>query len=41
MKKQPFDSVWDAIEPSRGEAANMKARAGMMIAIRETVAAWG
>ncbi len=41
MKKQRFDSVWDAIEPSRAEAANMKARAEMMIAIRETVAAWG
>ena len=41
MKKQRFDSVWDAIEPSRAQAANMKARAEMMIAIRETVAAWG
>lgn len=41
MKKQRFDSVWDAIEPSRAQAANMKARAEMMIAIRETVGAWG
>jgi predicted XRE-type DNA-binding protein len=41
MKKQRFDSVWDAIEPSRAQAANMKARAEMMIAIAETVAAWG
>jgi predicted XRE-type DNA-binding protein len=41
MKKQSFESVWDALEPSRAEAANMKARAEMMIAIRDTVAAWG
>jgi predicted XRE-type DNA-binding protein len=41
MKKQRFASVWDAIEPARAEAANMKARAEMMIAIREIVAAWG
>ena len=40
MKKRRFASVWDAIEPSRAAAANMKARAEMMIAIRETVAAW-
>ena len=41
MKKRRYDSVWDAIEPSRAEAANMKARAETMIAIRETVTAWG
>ena len=41
MKKQRVASVWDAIEPARAEAANMKARAEMMIAIREIVAAWG
>jgi predicted XRE-type DNA-binding protein len=40
MKKQRFASVWDAIEPSRAAAANMKARAETMIAIREAVAAW-
>jgi predicted XRE-type DNA-binding protein len=40
MKKQRFESVWDAIEPSRAQAANMKARAEMMIAIREAVAGW-
>jgi predicted XRE-type DNA-binding protein len=41
MKKRKFASVWDAIEPSATQAANMKARAEMMIAIRETVAGWG
>jgi predicted XRE-type DNA-binding protein len=40
MKKQRFASVWDAIEPSRAAAANMKARAETMIAIREAVVAW-
>ncbi|HZP75282.1 MAG TPA: XRE family transcriptional regulator [Pseudolabrys sp.] len=40
MTKQRFANVWDAIEPSRSAAANMKARAELMIAIREAVAAW-
>lgn len=40
MKRRHYASVWDAIEPSRAAAANMKARAETMIAIRETVAAW-
>lgn len=40
MKKQRFASVWDAIEPSQAAAANMKARAELMIAIREAVSAW-
>ena len=41
MKRQRFDSVWDALEPSRAQAASMKARAETMIAIRETVEKWG
>lgn len=40
MKEQSFDSVWDAIEKSPADAANMKARADLMINIQETVAAW-
>lgn len=40
MKTKCFDSVWDAIEPSKAEAANMKARADLMIAIQETVKGW-
>ena len=40
MKTRRFASVWDAIEPSRAAAANMKARAEMINAIRESVAAW-
>jgi predicted XRE-type DNA-binding protein len=41
MKKQRFASVWDAIERKPSEAASMKARAEMMIAIREAVSGWG
>jgi predicted XRE-type DNA-binding protein len=40
MTDQVFDSVWDALENSPAEAANMKARAGLMIAIREVVDGW-
>ena len=40
MKIKHFDSVWDAIEPSKAEAANMKARAELMIAIYKTVLGW-
>ena len=40
MKKQTFASVWDALEISPAEGANMKARAELMIAIREAIAGW-
>ncbi len=40
MKKQRFDSVWDAIEASPAAAANMKVRAELMIALRETIDRW-
>jgi predicted XRE-type DNA-binding protein len=40
MKEQRFDSVWDAIEESPAAAANMKARADLMIALRETIEGW-
>ena len=33
MRKQRYKSVWDAIENTPGEAANMKARAELMRAI--------
>jgi predicted XRE-type DNA-binding protein len=35
-----YRSVWDAIEPSKAEAANMKARAELMIAIHKIVLGW-
>lgn len=40
MKKQRFDSVWDALEASPAVAANMKARADLMIALREAIDGW-
>ena len=40
MKEQKFKSVWDAIEGSPADAANMKARSDVMIAIREVVDNW-
>ena len=33
MKKKRFKSVWDAIEDTPGEAANMKTRSALMMAI--------
>jgi predicted XRE-type DNA-binding protein len=41
MKEQRFDNVWDAIEASPSAAANMRARADLMIALRETIDGWG
>jgi predicted XRE-type DNA-binding protein len=40
MKHEYFESVWDAIEPDKAVAANLKARAEVMIAIQETVKSW-
>jgi predicted XRE-type DNA-binding protein len=40
MTEQRFDSVWDALENSPAEAANMKARSGLMIAIRDVIEGW-
>ena len=40
MKEQRFKNVWDAIESSPAEAANMKARSDVLIAIRKVVDGW-
>jgi predicted XRE-type DNA-binding protein len=40
MSEDRFGSVWDALEHTPAEAANMKARAGMMIAIQQAVGRW-
>jgi hypothetical protein len=40
MKERRFKSVWEAIESSPAEAANMKARSDVMFAIREVVDKW-
>ena len=41
MKKQTFESVWDALEESAETAANMRVRADLMIAVQRYVAAGG
>jgi predicted XRE-type DNA-binding protein len=40
MRKKRYDSGWDAIEDSPVEAANMKARSDLVIAIRGAVDSW-
>ena len=40
MSEQRFDSVWNALEESPADAANMKARSALMIAIRDVVDDW-
>lgn len=40
MKEKRFKSVWDALEDSPAQSANMKARADVMIAIRKVVDGW-
>lgn len=40
MTEQRFDNVWDALETSPADAANMKARSTLMIAIRDVVEDW-
>ena len=38
---QVFASVWDALEDSPAEAANMRLRSELMIAVQEMVVGWG
>jgi len=40
IQGQVFASVWDALEDSPAEAANMRLRSELMIAIRQAVADW-
>lgn len=40
MTEQRFEDVWNALESSPAEAANMKARSELMIAIRDVVDEW-
>lgn len=41
MKARAYKSVWDALEDSPEQAANMRLRAELMIALRARVEAWG
>jgi predicted XRE-type DNA-binding protein len=40
MKTETFDSVFDALADNPAEAANMTARADLLLAIRERVRTW-
>jgi predicted XRE-type DNA-binding protein len=40
MKRRKFASVWDALEDTAAEAANMRARSALMIALRGRVESW-
>jgi predicted XRE-type DNA-binding protein len=40
MARQKFASVWDALEDTAAEAANMRARSELMIAVRTKVESW-
>jgi predicted XRE-type DNA-binding protein len=40
LERQKFSSVWDALEDSEAEAANMRARSELMIALRAKIERW-
>jgi len=40
MARQKFASVWDALEDTAAEAANIRARSELMIAVRRRVESW-
>ncbi|MFT4275298.1 MAG: XRE family transcriptional regulator [Rhodopseudomonas sp.] len=40
MSEQRFDSVWDALDNSPADAANMKTRSALLIAVRDVVDDW-
>jgi predicted XRE-type DNA-binding protein len=39
--QQTFACVWDAVSDSPAEAANMRLRSELMIAVKQAVADWG
>ncbi len=40
LARQTFASVWDALEDTAADAANLRARAELMIAIRAKIENW-
>jgi predicted XRE-type DNA-binding protein len=40
MERQSFDNVWDALEDTTAEAANMTMRSDLLIALRQQVQGW-
>jgi predicted XRE-type DNA-binding protein len=40
MKRRKFMSVWDALEGNAADAANMRVRSELMIALRNKIDGW-
>jgi len=40
MKKEVFESVWDAIEDDPVEAASLKARSRLLMAVQQAIEEW-
>ena len=40
MARRTFASVWDGLEDTKADAANMRARSELMIAVRRKVEGW-
>src|SRR5579863_3083156 len=40
MERQNFENVWDALEDTPAEAANMTMRSSLLIAIEQRVRSW-
>lgn len=40
LKRQRFANVWDALEDTPAEAANMTMRSDLLIALRRRIATW-
>jgi predicted XRE-type DNA-binding protein len=40
MKRRKFASIWDALEDNAADAANMRARSELMIALRAKIEGW-
>ena len=41
MSNERFDSVWEAIEDTSGQAENMRLRSELMMALKDTIARKG
>lgn len=41
MERQSFVNVWDAMEDTPAEAANMTMRSNLLIAVEQQVRSWG
>jgi predicted XRE-type DNA-binding protein len=40
MERQTFASMWDALEDTAADAANMRARSALLIALRTKIENW-